>query len=263
MTVPIRIALVGDCDPAIRAHAAIPMALHLVADEMGCAVHPAWVDTTSLTKSATAGLLEPFNGIWCVPGSPYRSFDGALRAIRFARENSRPFLGTCGGFQHAIIESFRNVAGLKAADHAESNPGAKMPVITRLACSLENRGGVIRLQAGTRIAAAYRRHEITESFNCNFGFDVRYEEQLMKSGLKISGRDPSGEARVVELPSHPFFIATLFQPERSAFTARSHTLIKAFIEAAKQVRHPKPAASQVAHDRATLEFPLGKEPLEP
>ena len=241
MTAPIRIALVGDCDPAIRAHAAIPMALHLVADEMGYAVQPAWMETASLTKSATARLLEPFNGIWCVPGSPYRSMEGALRAIQFARENSRPFLGTCGGFQHAIIESFRNVAGLKAADHAESNPEAKMPVIARLACSLENRGGVIRLQAGTRIAAAYRRHEITESFNCNFGFDARYEQQLVRSGLKISGRDPSGEARVVELPGHPFFVATLFQPERSAFTARSHTLIKAFVEAAKHVELLKPA----------------------
>ena len=239
MTRPVRIALVGDCDPALRAHAAIPMALHLAADEMGCSIQPAWVATDSLTRTGAAARLEAFDAIWCAPGSPYRSMDGALRAIRFARENGRPFLGTCGGFQHAIIESFRNVAGLKDADHAESNPGAKMPVITRLACSLVERGGVIRLQAGTRVAAAYRRHEVTESFNCNFGFDARYEEQLAQSGLKISGRDPAGEARVVELPNHPFFIATLFQPERSAFTARSHSLIKAFIEAAK--RNPAPA----------------------
>jgi CTP synthase (UTP-ammonia lyase) len=239
MNTPIRIALVGDCDPAIRAHAAIPMALHLVSDEMGYTIQPAWLATDSLTKNV-ATKLEPFHGIWCVPGSPYRNMEGALRAIRFARENSRPFLGTCGGFQHAVIESLRNVGGLKEADHAESNPDAKMPVIARLACSLAGRGGVIRLQAGTRIAAAYRRHEVTESFNCNFGFDARYEEQLTKTGLKISGRDPSGEARVVELSGHPFFIATLFQPERSAFTARAHTLIKAFVEAAKHAELPKP-----------------------
>lgn len=242
MNTPIRIALVGDCDPAIRAHAAIPMALHLASDEMSYPIHPAWLATDSLGKSTTTKRLEPFHGIWCVPGSPYQSMDGALRAIRFARENNRPFLGTCGGFQHAIIESLRNVAGLKDADHAESNPDAKMPVIARLACSLENRGGVIRLQAGTKIAATYRRHEITESFNCNFGFDARYEDQLTQSGLKISGRDPSGDARVVELPNHPFFIATLFQPERSAFTARAHTLIKAFVEAARHIRSPLPPA---------------------
>ena len=233
--IPIRIALVADCDPALRAHAAIPMALHLAADEMGCNIQPAWVATDSMTRTATA-KLEGFDAVWCTPGSPYRSMDGALRAIRYARENGRPFLGTCGGFQHAIIESLRNVAGFKEADHAESNPDAKMPVIARLACSLVERGGVIRLQAGTRIAAAYRRHEVTEGFHCNYGFDKRFEEALAKSGLKISGRDPAGDARVVELPNHPFFIATLFQPERSAFTARSHSLIKAFVEAAKQ--HP-------------------------
>lgn len=230
----VRIALVGDCDPALRAHAAIPMALHLAADEMGCGIQPSWLATDSLTRTGAAAKLESFDGIWCIPGSPYRSMDGALRAIRYAREQGRPFLGTCGGFQHAIIESMRNVGGLKEADHVESNPDAKMPVIARLPCPLVERGGVIRLQAGTRIAASYRRHEVTESFHCNFGFDARYEEQLAQSGLKISGRDPAGEARVVELPSHPFFVATLFQPERSAFTARSHSLIKAFVEAAKR-----------------------------
>ena len=252
----IRIALVGDCDAAIRAHAAIPMAMHLIGDETSWVMKPAWLNTASLTKSAAGKLLEPFDGIWCVPGSPYRSMEGALRAIRFAREQRRPFLGTCGGFQHAIIESLRNVAGLKDADHAESNPDAKIPVINRLACSLENRGGVIRLQAGTRVAAAYRRHETTESFNCNFGFDVRYEDQLVRSGLKVSGRDPSGDVRVVELANHPFFIATLFQPERSAFTARVHPLIKAFVEAARQFEiHPPAVAPAPAPARSVSPVP--------
>src|SRR5262245_37461234 len=87
MNPTIRIGLVGDCDPALRAHAAIPMALHLVADEMGWTIQPAWLETGALTRTAASKLLEPFHGIWCVPGSPYRSMDGALRAIRFAREN--------------------------------------------------------------------------------------------------------------------------------------------------------------------------------
>jgi len=148
------------------------------------------------------------------------------------------------------------VAGLKDADHAESNPDAKTPVINRLACSLENRGGVIRLQAGTRVAAAYRRHETTESFNCNFGFDVRYEDQLVRSGLKVSGRDPSGDVRVIELANHPYFIATLFQPERSAFTARVHPLIKAFVEAARQFEiHPPAVAPTPAPERSVSPVP--------
>jgi len=75
MTKPVRIALIGDCDPAIRAHAAIPMALHLASDEMGHPIHPAWLDTPSVTKSTAIRTLEPFHGIWCVPGSPYRSME--------------------------------------------------------------------------------------------------------------------------------------------------------------------------------------------
>ncbi len=71
-----------------------------------------------------------------MPASPYASADGAFAAIRFARENARPFLGTCGGFQHAVIEYARNVIGITDADHAETNPGADMPLIAPLACSL-------------------------------------------------------------------------------------------------------------------------------
>ena len=190
---PIRVALVGDYDPAVRAHAAIPMALHLAADEAGGAVQPAWFGTDALAPDALARLV-PFQAIWCVPASPYRDMEGALRAIRFARENGRAFLGTCGGFQHAIIESLRNVAGVVEADHAEANPAASMPVIARMACPLAGRGGVIRLQAGSRVAAAYRRHEITESYNCHFGFDTRYSPALAKSGLKVSGTDPESPA---------------------------------------------------------------------
>src|SRR5881397_2782932 len=107
-TATVRIALVGDYDPAVRAHAAIPMALCLAMDELGCAVQPAWLATGALARDA-ASKLAPFQAIWCAPGSPYHNMKGALNAIRFARESGRPFLGTCGGFQHAIIESVRHV----------------------------------------------------------------------------------------------------------------------------------------------------------
>jgi len=81
-------------------------------------------------------VLEAFAGFWCVPGSPYRDMDGALRTIRFARETRCPFLGTCGGFQHAVIEYARSVLGLTDADHMESNPDAELPLIIALACRL-------------------------------------------------------------------------------------------------------------------------------
>src|SRR5437667_11486922 len=106
------IALVGDYSPEVIAHRAIPRALELARD------------------------LQTFSAIWLVPASPYENMDGALAAIRFARETRRPFLGTCGGFQHALIEFARNVAGITAADHEETNPASGTLVVTRLRCSL-------------------------------------------------------------------------------------------------------------------------------
>src|SRR2546430_659730 len=100
-----RVALIGDHNPSVIAHQAIPEALRLAGNVEGV-----WVHTTSILNPEMD--LRGFNGIWCVPASPYASMDGALKAIQYARESGRPFLGTCGGFQHALIEYARNVRGL-------------------------------------------------------------------------------------------------------------------------------------------------------
>ncbi len=99
----VRICLIGDYDPKVTAHQAIPKALALAAN--GNPVEPVWLDT----ELALDADLEPYAGFWCVPASPYRSMEGALRAIRFARETGKTFLGTCAGCQHAILEFARNV----------------------------------------------------------------------------------------------------------------------------------------------------------
>lgn len=101
---PLRVALVGDYDPAVIAHQAISRALALAAEACGRPVQPQWLPTESISRDAD---LDDFDAIWCVPASPYRSMDGALRAIRYARERGVPFLGTCGGFQHAVLEYAR------------------------------------------------------------------------------------------------------------------------------------------------------------
>lgn len=97
----IRIALIGDYDPQVTAHQAIPVALGMAAEHSGLDVQLQWLATDHLHADTP---FETFDGFWCVPASPYRNMDGALRAIRFAREHQRPFLGTCGGFQHAVLE---------------------------------------------------------------------------------------------------------------------------------------------------------------
>ena len=128
----IKIGLIGDYSPKVPAHVAIPKALALAANETESVVETAWLATETIAQNIRQ--LSSFDALWCVPASPYASMDGALSAIPFAREHRRPFLGTCGGFQHALIEYVRNVLGYREADHAESNPEAEMPLIAPLSC---------------------------------------------------------------------------------------------------------------------------------
>jgi CTP synthase (UTP-ammonia lyase) len=227
----LRVGLVGDFSPDVRAHTAIPTATELAARGLSRRVETCWLETPSL-GDASEQALSSFDALWCVPGSPYASMDGALHAIRFARERGVAFLGTCGGFQHALIEYARNVLGLVEADHAESNPAAALPLIAPLACSLVGERGAITLRPGSRIVAIYGRSETVEAYHCSFGLAPRYQSLLEHGAMRITGVDSNGEARVVELGDHPFFIGTLFQPELSASSGVAHPLIRAFLEAA-------------------------------
>lgn len=221
-----RIALIGDHDPGIAAHRGIDRALALAGAQ------PAWIGTDSLRDAARS--LAGFGGIWCVPGSPYRSTDGALAAIRHARESQVAFLGTCGGFQHALLEYARNVLGLAHAAHAELEPAAAEPVIAPLACALVEQAGSIGLLPRTRLREIYGADRATEGYHCRYGLNPQYETLLGDSPMTIAARDDAGDVRAVELRGHPFFFATLFQPERAALAGRRHPLIEAFVAAALQ-----------------------------
>ena len=227
----LKIALIGDQNPAVKAHVAIPKALRLAGDSIGGTIEATWIHTDQLYGNA-ANRLRDFQGIWCVPASPYVSMEGALNAIRFAREDKVPFLGTCGGSQHALIEYCRNVLGLTNADHAESNPDAMFALIAPLPCALRETESRIRLVDGSRLRSIYGCAEVTEPFNCGFGLNPKHHEIFESTKLRISGFGEDGIARAVELDDHPFFIATLFQPERSAFNNISHPLVVAFLKAA-------------------------------
>lgn len=231
-----RIALIGDHDPAIIAHRGIALSLE------GRAAG-AWLDTGTLPADVAAmrRQLAGYHGIWCVPGSPYRNMEAALAAIRVAREDGIPFLGTCGGFQHAVIEFARNALDAHAADHLESNPATAMPVIAPLACSLVGETGRVRFRPGSRLAAAAGSAESHEGYHCSYGINSAYRPLFDKSGLRFTAFDADGEVRGLELDGHLFFLATLFQPERAALPqdpatagkGRVHPLVLAFIDAAK------------------------------
>ena len=142
-----------------------------------------------------ARQLTPYQAVWCVPASHYASMEGALRAIRFARETPRPFLGTCGGCQHAVLEYARNALGIAEADHGETNPDTGLPLISELACALVEKSGSVRLDEGTRIAGIYGRREAEETYHCRYGLNPRFEHLLRGSDLRISARDETGDER--------------------------------------------------------------------
>jgi CTP synthase (UTP-ammonia lyase) len=221
--VHFRVALVGDYNQSAIAHQAIPEALRLAG------VEAVWVHTASIRDAAAD--LAGFDGIWCVPASPYANMEGALNAIRYARESGRPFLGTCGGFQHAVVEYARNVCGLWDASHAETHPGAAAPVVSPLSCPLVEETEEIVLQDGGKLRSAYGVERITEGYHCNYGLNREYETLLFRNGLRPTAHTLRGEVRAVELSAHPFFVATLFQHERRALRGEIPPLVSALVAA--------------------------------
>lgn len=229
----IRVALIGDYDPQVVAHEAIPQAIELAANDLGLEVEFEWI-ATSLLEHVFEQKLAKYQAIWTVPASPYVSMQGALNGIRFARENLVPFLGTCGGFQHMIIEFARNVMGLHEADHAEENPVASLLLVAPLTCSVSEKTQHFKLAPDSKVAAIYGKHEIAEQYGiCNYGLNPEFAPSLEQAGMRIVGVDHNGETRIMEHGQHPFFVGTLFQPERSALNEIVHPLIKAFLQAAK------------------------------
>lgn len=211
------------------AHKAVARALELAGSALGLDVQWTWHPTRSIRTASVDGFGE-VHGMWCVPGSPYESEAGAIEAIRFARVSGMPFLGTCGGCQHAVLEYARNALGLRDAEHAESNPSALLPLIAPMACALVDTSAPILLEPGTRVREIYGEDRVVEGYHCSFGLNPDLEHVLAGSALRISGRDPGGEARALELTDHPFFLLTQFQPERRALAGSAPPVVGAFLE---------------------------------
>jgi CTP synthase (UTP-ammonia lyase) len=227
----IRIGLIGDVDQKVKAHVAIPKAIELAANALAYQVEIEWLATPQL-QYTTEQKLAHYHALWAIPGTPYASMDGALKGIQFAREHALPFLGTCGGFQHMVIEYARNVLGFAEADHAESNSDASMLLIAPLTCSFNEDIHTFTLAPNSRIATIYGQSEIVEQYGiCNYGLNRSFESLFAQGEMSITGVDRNGEVRVLELAHHPFFIGTLFQPERSAFQHIAHPVIKALLQA--------------------------------
>jgi CTP synthase (UTP-ammonia lyase) len=238
----VRIGILGDFTPEFASHHATNASLRHAAAPLNLQVESEWLSTPSLTTPEAESVLESFDGLWASPGSPYKSFDGMLKGIRFARESNWPFLGTCGGFQYTLLECCRNVLGIADADTAENNSGSKNIIIYPVACAVPDRAsgapklsgpvGDIRLRPGSFLHSYYQREVIREEFFCNFEINPEYEWCAMEAGFPVVARGAQGEVRAIESPAHRFFLATLFQPQLSSTPEKPHPVVMAFLKAA-------------------------------
>ncbi|QCA04521.1 CTP synthase [Pantoea vagans] len=227
MSSPLRLSLAGDYRADAVAHQAIPLAIERAARLLNITVEAEWIASEKLAESD----LRRSDAVWVVPGSPYHNDEAVFDTIRWARESGKPFLGSCGGFQYAVIEYARNVLGWHDASHAETDTGGRM-VIAPLSCSLVEQRGAVRFEPGSRIAAAYGTLDSDEGYHCNFGVNPEFSAALGDNTLRITAWDEAGDVRGVELPDHPFFVATLFQSERAALQEKESPLVIAWMQAA-------------------------------
>jgi CTP synthase (UTP-ammonia lyase) len=247
----VRIALLGDFDPEARSHWATEAALFHAASWLGFDAEPRWFPTEILEGHDAQDRLAHFDGVWAVPGSPYRSFNGMLRGIEFARRRDLPYLGTCGGFQYALIEFSRNVLGLSDADTAENNSNSTNIVITPVACPLPERkpGGpkmdgdaAVRPIKGTLVHELCRTDALQRHYFCNFETNPEYVPRWEAAGLRVAARGPQNEMRAFDLPGQRFFLATLFQPQLSSRPEQPDPIVLGYLRACAEFRASKKAA---------------------
>jgi CTP synthase (UTP-ammonia lyase) len=226
---PAKIALIGDYSERHTAHRAIPVALKMAREQSGVEVAWEWVATRQISNPPRD--LAGYAAMWVVPASPYENTEGVFEAIRWAREAKMPFLGTCGGFQHMLIEFARNAAGISGADHSETSPGGSSLVVTQLSCSMAEKRGGVHFAPGSLLGRAYPSPDADAEYNCNYGLNPAYRPALEAAGLVFTSWDDNGDIRGAELPSNPFYAGVLFQPERAALRGAVPPLVLAFVKA--------------------------------
>ena len=218
-----------------------------------------YVDSEELTKHGT-GLLHGMDAILVPGGFGERGIEGKIAAAGYAREQRIPYLGICLGLQVAVAEFARNVVGLKGAHSTEFERNTPHPVIALIIewqdrsgqqetrSEQSDMGGSMRLGAqdcylvpGTLAQKLYGKDMISERHRHRYEFNNNYLEQFQKKGLVFSGFSVDKLVEIIELPSHPFFIATQFHPEFTSTPRDGHRLFSGFIKAAREYAAAQPA----------------------
>lgn len=236
-----RIAVVGKYIELQDAYKSIYEAIVHAGAAHDCGVKVLRVDAEDIEKDGPAPHLGNLDGILIPGGFGDRGTEGKILAAGFARENGIPYFGICLGMQIASIEFARSVCGLEQANSTEFDPASPHPVI----CLLEEqenvsgKGGNMRLgtwqthlHPGTLAHQLYGRDEISERHRHRYEFNQKYRPQFERAGFVISGTSPDGTlAEVIEIPSHPFFVAVQFHPEFQSKPNRPHPVFSGFIRA--------------------------------
>ena len=232
----VRIGIIGDYNPSKPSHVGTDAALVHSAHRLLISVRAEWVATKLLAEDGLEKRLQPYDGLVISPGSPYQSLEGAVNAIRWARIGKTALIATCGGFQHVVIEYARNILGYPDAQHAEYDPSASTVFISPLACDLAGRELLVEISHDSLAFKAYKSDSAKEQYQCNFGINPTYRALLEEGGLRTTGvesgeEESLGEPRILELPGHPFFVATLFVPQMRSTETAPHPLIDEFLRA--------------------------------
>lgn len=241
-TQQVEIAIVGKYVRLSDAYLSVVEALRHAALAIGGHLHLRWVNSEDLETGEAERYLEGIHGLVVPGGFGNRGVDGKIRAVQYARERQIPFLGLCLGMQCAVIEWARHVAGLADANSAEFNPNGQHSVIYLLPEQQDvvDLGGTMRLglfpcsiEPNTLAFRLYQKEVIYERHRHRYEFNNAYRNLFLETGYTISGTSPGGRlVEIIELPSHPFFIATQFHPEFQSRPSAPHPLFKGLVQAA-------------------------------
>jgi CTP synthase len=238
----VEIALVGKYVKLQDAYLSVHEALKHAGLHSGCAVRVRWVDAENMSYDETAELLDTADGVLVPGGFGSRGWEGKILACRVARERRIPYLGICLGMHVAVSEFARHVVGLDGANSTEMDPETPHAVIDLLPeqKGVEDLGGTMRLGAqavevaeGTRARELYGEAVIFERHRHRYEVNNLYREQLIDAGLVVSGTFEEGRlVEIVELPDHPWFVASQFHPEFKSRPTRPAPLFRGFVSAA-------------------------------
>jgi CTP synthase len=238
----IDIALVGKYVRLSDAYLSVVEALRHAAISIGCDLNLHWINSEDLESGNIENYLKGMNGIVVPGGFGIRGVDGKIAAIQYAKNHKIPFLGLCLGMQCAVIEWARNTAKLEGANSAEFDPNTANPVINLLPEQQDvvDLGGTMRLglypcrvNPDTLAFKLYQQEVIYERHRHRYEFNNAYRNLFLESGYAVSGTSPDGRlVEMIELPNHPFFIASQFHPEFQSRPSTPHPLFQGFVQAA-------------------------------